>query len=238
MKSSSITAILLCIPTLAQGWVIPTPSYRLVTSTSTTTSTTKLSMNGPGGGRESKKTVDDMINFINEPVTASGSVDQSYVDEGPPEDDELAPLVRTIAKAADMRKSESIVAMRVSKVTTVSGFVVICTGNSKPQNQAIAAAIQDDVEEAYGDSVGLTGNGVPEGTADSGWILLDFGDVMVHVMTPKSRLFYDIEGQWKEKGGEYMNLDDVLLPNAGDMPAAQVSGTMDGISEEDDPFWS
>jgi len=35
-----------------------------------------------------------------------------------------------------------------------------------------------------------------------------------------------------------MNLDDVLLPNAGDMPAAQVSGTMDGISEEDDPFWS
>lgn len=37
--------------------------------------------------------------------------------------------------------------------------------------------------------------GVPEGSADSGWILLDYGEVMVHIMTPKSRLFYDIEGQ-------------------------------------------
>jgi len=125
--------------------------------------------------------------------------------------------------------------MRISKVTTVAGFVIICTGNSRPQNQAIAAAIQDDIEEEFG--YGLRGNGVPEGSADSGWILLDFGDVMVHVMTPKSRLFYDIEGQWKGKGGEYMNLDDILIPNK--VPeAAALSGAMTGISEEDDPFWS
>ena len=43
-------------------------------------------------------------------------------------------------------------------------------------------------------NVGLK-QGVPEGSADSGWILLDYGEVMVHIMTPKSRLFYDIEGQ-------------------------------------------
>jgi len=226
--------MLLSIPALTQGWVVTTPSSSLRLGTST--SSTQL-FNGPGGGRQSKKIADDMVDFMFAPVSADGSVDQSYVDEGPPEDDELAPLIRTICKAADMRKAEEIIAMRISKVTTVAGFVVICTGNSRPQNQAIAAAIQDDVEKVYGNDWVLSGNGVPEGTADSGWILLDFGDVMVHVMTPKSRLFYDIEGQWSGKGGEYFNLDDVLLPNSSAQPSA-VGTTMTGIAEEDDPFWS
>ena len=59
-------------------------------------------------------------------------------------------------------------------------------------------------------------------------------------MTPKSRLFYDIEGQWKQKDVEYMDISDVLLPNSGPMgdKPSQVGGTMEGISEEDDPFWS
>ena len=60
---------------------------------------------------------------------------------------------------------------------------------------------------------------------------------MVHVMTPKSRLFYNIEGQWKDKGGEYMNLDNIVLPNTVPGDAARV-GTMQGIAKEDDPFWS
>ena len=193
---------------------------------------------GPGGGRQTKKQVDEMLEFINEPV--SDSVDQSKVQPGPPSDDDLAPLVKVIAKAADMRKADDIVAMRIAKVTTVAGFIVICSGNSRPQNQAIATAIKDDVDEKFEGEHSLLGNGVPEGNADSGWILLDYGDVMVHIMTPKSRLFYDIEGQWREKGGEYMGLEDVLLPNKGSIgdSAPGAGGGMGGISEEDDPFWS
>lgn len=204
-------------------------------------SLTNLFMAGPGGGRQTKKIVNEMMEFINEPVSADKTVNQSFVDEGPPEDDELAPLVRTIAKAADMRKAENIIAMRISKVSTVCSFVIICTGNSRPQNQAIAAAIQNDVRETFEDDVALKGNGVPEGTADSGWILLDFGDVMVHVMTPKSRLFYDIEGQWREKGAEYMNLNDILLPNSlADQTKSAMGGTTASRQEEEeeDPFWS
>jgi ribosome-associated protein len=236
MKSFNIIACLLLALPEIQAWVVPTPSTGRIT--------TQLAMNGkgngngPGGGRQSKKIVDDMVDFINEPVTSGDTVDQSFVDEGPPQDDELAPIVRTIVKAADMRKSEGIVAIRISKVSTVAGFVVICTGNSRPQNQAIAAAIKEDVETEFGGEWTIGGNGVPEGNADSGWILLDYGDVIVHVMTPKSRLFYDIEGQWREKGGEYMNLDDVLLPNGSGEEQAQLDSTMTGISEEDDPFWS
>mmetsp|Transcript_3131 Transcript_3131/g.3614 ORF Transcript_3131/g.3614 Transcript_3131/m.3614 type:complete len:235 (+) Transcript_3131:85-789(+) len=234
MNLLNLSIVLFTLPHLAFSWVsqpIPAKKYHAPTCA--------LSMSqGPGGGRQSKKVVDDMMEFINEPVPSSESVDQSFVDEGPPEDDDMAPLVRVITKAADMRKAESIIAMRISKVSTVASFVVICTGNSRPQNQAIAAAITDDVVEAFGEEYPLLGNGVPEGTADSGWILLDFGDVLVHVMTPKSRLFYDIEGQWKEKNCEYMNLDDVLLPNSVDGGVSQIGGTMTDIAEEDDPFWS
>lgn len=193
---------------------------------------------GPGGGRQTKKQVDEMMKFINKEVTES--VDQSKVNPGPPTEDDLAPLIKVIAKAADMRKADDVVAMRIAKVSTIAGFVVICSGNSRPQNQAIAAAIKDDVEEKFDGEYSLLGNGVPEGNADSGWIVLDYGDVMVHIMTPKSRLFYDIEGQWRQKGGEYMDLSDVLLPNQGAIAdaAPQVGGGMGGISEEDDPFWS
>ena len=134
-----------------------------------------------------------------------------------------------------------IVAMRVTQCTSLTSFVVIVCGTSRPQNQAIANAIAKDVEEEY-EGKRCLGKGVPEGTADSGWILLDFGEVMVHVMTPKSRLFYDMDGQWKERGGQYMDLSDVLVDESN----MNVLKGLDGesmkerldVEKEVDPFWS
>mmetsp|Transcript_9397 Transcript_9397/g.15088 ORF Transcript_9397/g.15088 Transcript_9397/m.15088 type:complete len:245 (-) Transcript_9397:52-786(-) len=174
----------------------------------------------------------DMLEFIEEPMDSKDMVGDKIV--GTPEQDELADLVLSIVRAADARKAENIVALRVSKVSTVTSFVVIVTGNSRPQNQAIAASIKDDVQELYGMLPGSTG--VPEGSPDSGWTVLDYGSVMVHVMTPKSRLFYNVEGQWKDKGGEYMNLAEAVLPNSA--VEEKKAGTMQGLSAEEDPFWS
>lgn len=205
-------------------------------------STTKLYM----GGRTNKQRREDrkryqknnkMLDFIDEPVTAEemvGDIDSIAVD---PEDDDLAEMVKCIVRAADGRKADNIVAMRVSKVSTVTSFVVIATGNSRPQNQAITAVVKEDVEEAFGLLPGA--NGVPEGSADSGWTILDYGSVMVHVMTPKSRLFYNVEGKWKDQGGEYMDISDAILPNMVVEETTSVGGsTMEGIAEEEDPFWS
>jgi ribosome-associated protein len=177
-----------------------------------------------------------MLDFIEEPMKSREMVGDQPP-PGPPEQDELADFVRCIVSAADARKADNIVAMRVSKVSTVTSFLVIVTGNSRPQNQAIAGSIKDAVEEQYEMLPGSTG--VPEGSPESGWTVLDYGSVMVHVMTPKSRLFYNVEGQWKDKGGEYMNLSDVILPNSmvGGSEDQKV-GTMQGLSKEEDPFWS
>ena len=177
-----------------------------------------------------------MLDFIDEPVTSEEMVGDSDSIAIAPEDDELADIVRSIIRAADGRKAENIVAMRVSKVSTVTSFVVIATGNSRPQNQAITAVVKKDIEEEFGLLPGA--NGVPEGSADSGWMILDYGSVMVNVMTPKSRLFYNIEGKWKDQGGEYMDITDAILPNVVPVEETVVGDTMEGIPEEEDPFWS
>jgi len=214
------------------------------------------------GGRTNKQRREDrgrlskgneMLDFIGTPVTSKDMVGDIDSIAATPEDDDLADLVRCIVGAADGRKADNIVAMRVSKVSTVTSFVVIATGNSRPQNQAITAVVKDEVEEAFGFLPG--GNGVPEGSADSGWTVLDYGSVMVHVMTPKSRLFYNVEGKWQDEGGEYMDISDAILPNVNfvklvdggrdsgdvdvDVDSDDTTGsTMEGVSEEDDPFWS
>mmetsp|Transcript_6919 Transcript_6919/g.10094 ORF Transcript_6919/g.10094 Transcript_6919/m.10094 type:complete len:210 (+) Transcript_6919:102-731(+) len=139
-------------------------------------------------------------------------------------------LAKIVAKAADGRKAEDIVCLEVAHITTMTCYLIILTGNSRPQNQAIAAAIMEDVEE----EVGLIKN--PEGTADSGWMLLDYGSVMVHIMTPKSRLYYNIEGQWRDKGGTGVDIEDVLVPNK--LEEQRSGNTMEGLTEEEDPFWS
>jgi ribosome-associated protein len=152
------------------------------------------------------------------------------------EQDELTAFVNCIVKAADGRKADDIVALSVSHVTTLCSCLVILSGNSRPQNQAITAAIQNEVKDKYDRKPG--GTGVPEGSADSGWMLLDYGDVMVHIMTPKSRLYYNVEGQWRDKGGEEMDISHVLIPNAPVSGTADLTGDDGFVEKEDDPFWS
>ena len=193
--------------------------------------------------RRSRPSINDVLDGITDPPTFPNGVDPSDLPAGPASDDPLAPFVRTIVTAADMRKASDIVALRVTSVSSVTDFVVVVSGTSRPQNQAIAAAVRDDVEEAYGRR--CLGNGTPEGSADSGWILLDYGEIMVHVMTPKSRLFYDMEGQWRDRGGEYMDISGWLVDESGGVGAGALEGG-DGrsmrerldVEEEADPFWS
>ena len=166
-------------------------------------------------------------------TTAEAMVDPAH--RVPPEQDPVADLVRCIVKAADGRKEDDIAALRVSHVSTLTTFLVILSGNSRPQNQAIATAITKSVQEEFGYQPG--GSGVPEGSPESGWMVLDYGSVMVHIMTPKSRLYYNVEGQWREKGGEYMDLSSVLVPNAA-ASENETGAAADNQVDENDPFWS
>jgi ribosome-associated protein len=119
------------------------------------------------------------------------------------EDDPLMPQINTIALSGSRRKAEGITAIRVSKATVMTEFFMILVGKSRPQNEAIALSISEEMIKQHNRTCSRQGN------ANSGWILLDYGDIIVNVMTPKSREYYDIDGFWGARG-EYADLSEVL----------------------------
>ena len=173
-----------------------------------------------------------MVEFMNAVPQSNGDV-PSVLDD----DDDVVDLIHTIVRAADGRKADDIVALNVRSSTSLCSAMILVSGNSRPQNQAICKAIQESVQQLQRQQREPQRHVLPEGTADSGWIVLDYGSVMVHIMTPKSRLYYNIEGQWAvDQGGTYVDLSRVLL--AATVPNRSVATTHQQQQQEQDPFWS
>lgn len=100
-------------------------------------------------------------------------------------------LALTIAEAADDRKAGDIVILRVGEVSYLADFFVIVTGYSKAQVRAISQAIEHKVEIEWERRSLRT-----EGVAESSWILQDYGEVIVHILLPQEREFYNLEAFW------------------------------------------
>jgi ribosome-associated protein len=100
-------------------------------------------------------------------------------------------LVRVIAQAADERKGSDIVLLRVAEVSTLADYFVIVSGFSKVQVRAITRSIEEKVEETL-QRRPVRSEGMAEGT----WVLLDYGDVVAHVLMPHEREFYNLEAFW------------------------------------------
>ncbi|MEL7035327.1 MAG: ribosome silencing factor [Cyanobacteria bacterium J06592_8] len=99
--------------------------------------------------------------------------------------------VRLAVQAAEDRKAEDITVLKVSEVSYLSDYFVIVTGFSHVQVRAIYQAILKQVEEDA-QRVPISTEGQREGT----WILIDYGDVIVHIMLPEEREFYNLEAFW------------------------------------------
>lgn len=100
---------------------------------------------------------------------------------------ELAELAK---KAAEDRKGWNITILDISKISTVADFFVICTGSSSTNVQAIT----DSIEELTQKELGLKPR--IEGYKEGRWIVLDYGDVVVHVFQEEEREFYNLERLW------------------------------------------
>ena len=103
----------------------------------------------------------------------------------------LASARRVVELAAD-KKAADIVLLEVAALTTVADYFVICSGSSERQLGAVADGI---VEGLKGDGTRLVAR---EGAPGSHWLLLDFGAVIVHVMAPPERDYYQLERLWSE----------------------------------------
>lgn len=102
-----------------------------------------------------------------------------------------AALSQCVQTALDDGKAVDIRALDVTSLTSITDFMVIATGRSSRQVKALTERVRAAVA-----AIGLRPIGV-EGEASAEWVLLDFGDVVVHVMQPEMRDFYQLEKLWE-----------------------------------------
>lgn len=124
------------------------------------------------------------INSQTQSVMTSSAVKSAPVDVS-------QELALAAAQAAADRKAGDIVVLRVADVSYMADYFVIVTGYSHVQVRAISQAIANKLEQEWQRQPIRT-----EGKADASWVLHDYGDVIVHVMMPKEREFYNLEAFW------------------------------------------
>lgn len=99
-------------------------------------------------------------------------------------------LHEIIINALEDVKAQDIVSIDVKELTGVMDSMVVASGNSNRQVKSLANNVVVDAKKAGFDLIGIEGDDVSE------WILVDFGDVIVHIMLPATRVFYDLEKLW------------------------------------------
>jgi len=99
-------------------------------------------------------------------------------------------LLITVAKAADDKRAEDIIALDMNGISLLTDYFIICHGNSDKQVQAIAREMRDKAEEK-----GFTVKRI-EGFDEAKWVLVDLGDVVAHVFHRDERSYYNLERLW------------------------------------------
>ena len=111
-------------------------------------------------------------------------------------------MAQIACKAIDDKKGQDIKIIDIHNVSVIADYFVIASGTNSNQVQAIV----DNVEEQLG-RAGFEAKQI-EGNRNSSWILMDYGDVIVHVFDEENRLFYDLERIWRD--GKVLEMDAIL----------------------------
>jgi ribosome-associated protein len=103
---------------------------------------------------------------------------------------DIRKLQRITVEALEDVKAKDIEVINTTKLTSLFDRIIVASGDSNRQVKALARSVHDKVKEAGGTVIGMEGE-------DSGeWVLVDLGDIVVHVMQPAVRTYYNIEELW------------------------------------------
>ena len=100
-------------------------------------------------------------------------------------------VLRCCVDAAKEKLAEDVVTLSIGAVSSIADYFMIATANSEPQLRAVADFIDRKVRENFHLHAAASTE-----SSEGGWKLLDFGNVIVHVMTPEMRARYNLEGLW------------------------------------------
>ena len=112
-------------------------------------------------------------------------------------------LALMAARALSDKKGREIQVIEITDITTLADYFVIATGSSNTQINALCGSVEKALKEQA--------NELPlrrEGYRDGTWVLLDYGDIVVHVFSPEAREFYSLERLWKD--GKPLDLTGVV----------------------------
>lgn len=102
----------------------------------------------------------------------------------------LQKLQRVVIDALEDVKAQDIKVFDTTRLTSLFDRVVIASGTSNRQTRALAASVRDKVKERGGQVVSIEGEDTGE------WVLVDLGDMVVHIMQPTIRAYYNLEELW------------------------------------------
>lgn len=91
------------------------------------------------------------------------------------------------------KKASDIIILDMREQSIFTDVFLLCNGESNRQINAIANAIQEDAKQ----EAGISPMG-KEGDPNSGWVLVDYGDLIVHIFSPEKRAYYNLEDLWQE----------------------------------------
>lgn len=117
----------------------------------------------------------------------------------------LTAIVKKIAALLDSKKAEDIRVINIAKLSALADYFVIASAS----NSSLAQALSDEVEEMMSKELGIEPKRI-EGYQGASWILLDFGDILVHIFYREARQYYGLDKLWSD--GEMLDISDVLVP--------------------------
>lgn len=109
--------------------------------------------------------------------------------------------LKTIVKALDDKRAENIDVLKISELTSIGDYFVICTCNSNVQVRAASGEVEEKMKEAGVAPLHI------EGYRGGSWILMDFDDIIVHIMDRETREFYSLERLWDDAEKMDINIE-------------------------------
>lgn len=104
----------------------------------------------------------------------------------------VATIKKNVIEALEDIKGFDIIDLDVRKLTSITDYMIIASASSTRQTRALANNIQDKMKELNIEVVGIEGEG------EGDWVLVDIGDIIIHIMTPTTRAYFNLEELWSK----------------------------------------
>ena len=110
-------------------------------------------------------------------------------------------MAQLVCRALDEKKGRDIKVIDIHDVSVIADYFVIASGSNQNQVQAMVDNVQEELFKAGYEMKQM------EGYREGNWILLDFGDIIIHIFDKENRLFYDLERIWKD--GKEVSIEEL-----------------------------